>query len=849
MSRPPRDPGGGNVRVFVKWHDQTVFAGEDVKCTITFQNVASTQAQQQQKDPSPAPHPRTPRLASGGHGDRLLPPSGPRGHRSTASSPRLPQHVGPGWANPPIQAEVSSRNGKSGHRKSLSIVSLGGTGFSGDDGSSGSMGGPGRRGMMGRHGRSASLHIATTAGSVRAEPEIHSARSPEISAPRRLARHTPKLETCGLRGPPPGMPDFKFPAAPHSPDLGSDIHEPQIQGGVSPLSSSAEFSDLPVRSKNPPIPTIAEHHAGPASRILASTSLASNGTPRSSGEFYSMSNNSTETLVSEYPSQPPQTRTSTARPLHLRRLSNISTSATLAPESIMMGYARIQGSFTLDGSLVNLNPFEQVKKKAVVDGQGGGVVGLEPTKRDSGLLGSFGWGSISSSLGELLGGSEMSTIKTMRGIANSKSIPLLSTPQSLLFGRAMKISYTLVIGTQRVGGPKEQRLRSVEIPFRVLGSVNGYGEILGHDLMNPYIILQDHAKVPAPPAAGNATVDDFLGYVDELLSRRRNGAHGGLLSPTATMPNSRRPSVYEEEVASTAKEAIDMAILRSNRASEGQSSPNRFEIARNGQRVALIVLTRAAYRLGEVVTMVVDFANAEVPCYAVHSDLETYEKVDQSLAMRSEAGVQRVTRKVLVSGSEATLFSKRAVFMATIPISATPEFITSGVSLEWKVRVEFVVPADGRQHPSASSPRPRAQGEGGEEKVEEEEDEEYHQQQQDESQPLAREGEKARGPSQVHPLLEPLSRDDKGGLVLVAVENMPCESFEVAVPLRVYGSVGRGLERLDRDDVGRRDWLCRKGGTMRLLRPVVKVYAADTRIQLQPRLSFVFSLFEHAYTQ
>jgi len=140
------------------------------------------------------------------------------------------------------------------------------------------------------------------------------------------------------------------------------------------------------------------------------------------------------------------------------------------------------------------------------------------------------------------------------------------------------------------------------------------------------------------------------------------------------------------------------------------------------------------------------------------------------------------------------------VFMATIPINATPEFITSGVSLEWKVRVEFVVPADGRQHPSSGSPRSGAQGEGAEEK--EDEDEEYQQQQQDESQPLAREREKARGPSQVHPLLEPLSRDDKGGLVLVAVENMPCESFEVAVPLRVYGSVGRGLERLDRDDVG-----------------------------------------------
>src|ERR1700761_9188275 len=32
--------GSSNIRVFVRWHDQNVFAGEDVKCSITFKNVA-----------------------------------------------------------------------------------------------------------------------------------------------------------------------------------------------------------------------------------------------------------------------------------------------------------------------------------------------------------------------------------------------------------------------------------------------------------------------------------------------------------------------------------------------------------------------------------------------------------------------------------------------------------------------------------------------------------------------------------------------------------------------------------------------------------------------------------------
>ena len=29
-----------DLQVFVKWKEQTVFAGEDVECTITFKNVA-----------------------------------------------------------------------------------------------------------------------------------------------------------------------------------------------------------------------------------------------------------------------------------------------------------------------------------------------------------------------------------------------------------------------------------------------------------------------------------------------------------------------------------------------------------------------------------------------------------------------------------------------------------------------------------------------------------------------------------------------------------------------------------------------------------------------------------------
>lgn len=563
---------------------------------------------------------------------------------------------------------------------------------------------------------------------------------------------------------------------------------------TTPVSATGGATNLPIRSKDG-IPSITEHPA-PAARILSTTSMAG-GTPRSSGEFYSLSNNSSETLASEYVAQPLRNG---ARPPHVRRSSGYTAMGQAkVPETLMMGYAQVQGSFTLDGSLINLGPFEAVKRKAVLGGQGGGVIGLEPSKRDSGLLKSFGWGTWGNSIGELLGGGELSSIKDMRGVASAKAVPLLSTPQSILFvdlqlapgesksyeysfklpkglppthrGKAMKISYSLVIGTQRPGGAKEQKVKSVDIPFRVLGSVNSHGEILGHDLMSPYIILRDLAKVQVlekgasstdltkkdRPHLPNSTLGGFLSYVDELLDRPSHSQ--GLLSPTAHGPSSRRQSAFEE--AATAREAINLAIMRSNiSSSDSGQSTNRFEIARNGQRVGVVMLARPAYRLGEAVSMAIDFTDAEIPCYAVHAALETAERVEPNFALRSEASVHRVTRKVYGSSSEATLFARRVVFNPTIPISATPEFVTSGLSLEWKIRIEFVVPSSANDEDAEAERR-------------------------------------AGGP---HPLLEEISRDDRGGLVLVAAENLECESFEVAVPLRVYGAVCNGLERLERDE-------------------------------------------------
>ncbi|KAK3490606.1 Rgp1-domain-containing protein [Neurospora hispaniola] len=1044
-----------NIRVFVRWQDHVVFAGEEVKCTITFKNVArppgpppttptknphpsprhlGAAAEQRMRQPSPL-GPGHPVQSSSvatqggngrakGHADGLAPPPSVRGrghgHRSTLSltvpsaaatsrardssipwSPiQNPASSSSSRGGPPSSSSARSNGNGHGHKRSVSIVSLGSTKAMDEVPDLNSSPAKSQRPARG-HARASSLQInsrlpffggpksgkaasflrdATTEQTPDYVPRPHTATHPKVQTsqqpsplfhasypPNRNTLHSPtegpltpsertrNIFPWATSPSPKASPraeqntEFRFPftKSSSSPDVvhggspAGPIHEDNI---MSPTYSVAGESvrSLPMRSRDP-IPTINEHGAIPSARILSTTSIG--GTPRSSGEFYSMSNYSSETLASEYV-QPQPLRMAGGRSGHSRRPSSFSPSTAKMPETLMMGYAQIQGSFTLDGSLVNLGPFEQVKRKAVVGGHGGGVIGVETTKRDSGLLRGFGWGSITSSIGELLGGGELSTIKEMRGIASSKSIPLLSTPQSILFvdlqlapgesktfeysfklpkglppthrGKAMKISYSLVIGTQRPGGAKDKHVKSVDVPFRVLGSVNSHGEILGHDLMAPYIILRDQARVKTIDNSNTASTttlhnhnhqqqpqqarqkllgdkpaaneDSFLSYVDELLSSRslqlQNGARApGLLSPTASGPPSRRQSNYSlnsntsshfnpfgpqtHMPALTAKEAIDLAILRSNIASHySNQSTNRFEIARNGRRVAVVMLARPAYRLGEQITMAIDFEDAEIPCYAVHVALETAERVDSSLALRSEASVHRVTRKVLVSSSEATMFAKRVVFTPTIPVTATPEFVTSGVSLEWKVRVEFVVAsAEALERMGQSQVLGQAQGQGmmglgitniGEEEYdivsdeeaerngvieeedEEEEADEAHkgsegkEEEERETRLVKANGSAAEGGNQKsrsrppmlrknqtiserererqrnamqqqqqqqpHPLLEEISRDDRGGLILVAAENLICESFEVAVPLKIYGAVGTGLEKLERDE-------------------------------------------------
>lgn len=284
---------------------------------------------------------------------------------------------------------------------------------------------------------------------------------------------------------------------------------------------------------------------------------------------------------------------------------------------------------------------------------------------------------------------------------------------------------------------------------------------MGHDLMSPYVLLRDEARVqkvgPTPPPAAKpksisgptwTSAPDFLSYVDDILEQ---SARQNSLQPPEATPE-KRASRDTSTGHLTCKDAIDLAILRSNQALGSSRSPNRFEIARDGRRIAVVVLNRPAHRLGETIIATVNFADAALPCYALRATLESSERVAGHLAVRSNASIRRATRKIHASYFENTLYATRVVFSPAVPVSATPTVITTGVNHEWELRFEFVTSSihDGSA-PSGAR------------------------------------------------LLETVSEDDRGR-IMSALENLGCESFEIAIPITIYGETVR--ERLPEENEG-----------------------------------------------
>ena len=271
--------------------------------------------------------------------------------------------------------------------------------------------------------------------------------------------------------------------------------------------------------------------------------------------------------------------------------------------------------------------------------------------------------------------------------------------------------------------------------------------------MSPHTILSNHAITSSiqslPSTKGfpegrlsteksNSSLSDLESYIEKLQNTCREESSAGLLSPTEPQPS--LSTVIMEDVR-TMKGFIDSAVFSSNIVTPANRSANRFEVMRSGDRVAVIMLARPAYRLGETIPVVIDLRSATIRCHSLHSTLESSESIDASMALRSKTSIHRITKRVHASQTDPTFAANRVIFNPIIPLTSTPGFITSAISLEWRLRFEFITSqTDGEI-----------------------------------------------GIGETLESMEEVVLDERGS-IRVAIQEFTCETFDVAVPLKVYGA-------------------------------------------------------------
>ena len=539
-----------NVRVSVEYTTPAVFAGEKVQCIITFRNIAPTATSRATSAPSPQTGSNT--IARDRWKEVLRNPQ--RANDTSATGPRLSEpashrptrgHEIANSVSNPVGAQhghtiTSSKDAQGrypierhGHTRAISIVSLGKVLPQGDiHRSQGQQSAP-PKSVHGRV-RAASMQLLPSRDAAESNGHI----AVEGAAARRAVMNS-RSTTAGANAwsttpPPPLVRRSTYtakqrgtskPNVSASSKLGSPSPRLESQSSLSatnpantfilPISNFAlpqesrrsgtqsEASQLARQSSIPSSPWPSNINSNvdsynPVSRVLSSTNI--NETPRSSGEFFSLSNNSSETLASDYIER--KQISTPVSPWHSRQSSLLDPSLKVrVSEKLMMSYVQLSGSFSVDGSLINKSVFDETRRKGIIGDQGGGgLVREDVRKRESGFFGSLGWGSIGAPLEGFLGGSELSSIKGSR--ESERNIPILSTPQSILFvdlqlapgesksfeyshilprgippshkGKAMKVTYHLVIGTQRfIASAHKHHVQHVDIPFRVLPGVNG----------------------------------------------------------------------------------------------------------------------------------------------------------------------------------------------------------------------------------------------------------------------------------------------------------------------------------------------------------------------------------------
>ncbi|GAC93875.1 hypothetical protein PHSY_001442 [Pseudozyma hubeiensis SY62] len=419
-------------------------------------------------------------------------------------------------------------------------------------------------------------------------------------------------------------------------------------------------------------------------------------------------------------------------------------------EKILWSFAQIAGTIEIDESLIKPSDFENLRRRLAygdLTGANASPHSLPGTPR---ILGGGDLGQTSdgqpapsswssylrspfASRSQLHRRSGSTLQDAQDRTLQSRSIPTFSTPPSIVavdlnllpgesktfqfrlplpvdvppsyHGKAIRLKYILTLGTNRsnpsAASTRAQTSRLISIPIRVYNHVGASGFRPFFDLMNPVILTKEEASVTVVGQEGEASKSvtqndrsrvkgaintgpqiqrkDLQDYTKQLLISK---ASDGASSP---LPEIGFSSVTSMSQASSSCKAAVEALART-------SSKVTYDISKDGKVAAVLTLVRSRYRLGETITGVININNQQslARIARMSATLETFEEVQPSIATLPPGRLQRATKIVHAEHHESVLDKGRASFSLCIPSGASPEFVTSGVKLNWLVRLSFL---------------------------------------------------------------------------------------------------------------------------------------------------------------
>ncbi|SCV71493.1 BQ2448_3081 [Microbotryum intermedium] len=162
--------------------------------------------------------------------------------------------------------------------------------------------------------------------------------------------------------------------------------------------------------------------------------------------------------------------------------------------------------------------------------------------------------------------------------------------------------------------------------------------------------------------------------------------NGGALGMSGIVPHTgalASVGMGEEDETAGCKAAVEIVTRNSQKVS--------YDINKDGFMVAQLTLVKSAYRLGETVNGSVVINSSEGRVLRISARLETHELIETSITTKPAPQVRALTRRLHSEHHQMTLDCARVGFALAIPSGATPDFGTSGVKLQWSVRLSFLV--------------------------------------------------------------------------------------------------------------------------------------------------------------